>query len=150
MVGGALGAHLGVREDVTEGNGSFVREGHVGIAGVGARSEREGAMVQHLLGEVGGVDMRLDTQVAEHGVGFPAAEELDPGRVGVGTHQCGSATGAKAAGTEELPIDAGRALEGLRAMAEAIGDESGGHFAGLVGVVVVGVERSGRGCVVIT
>ena len=39
------------------------------------RSEGEGAMVQHELGEVGRVG--LDAKVAEHGVRFPALQELN-------------------------------------------------------------------------
>ena len=39
--------------------------------------KRVGAMVKHALGEAAQVRVGLDTEVAEHPVGFPASKELD-------------------------------------------------------------------------
>ena len=49
----------------------------------------EGTTVQHELGKVGGV--RLITEVAEHGVRFPASQELDFVWVLVGAEEGGRA-----------------------------------------------------------
>lgn len=48
-------------------------------------------MVQHLLRKVVGVDVGLDAKVAEHGVGFPSAEEHDDVGVNVGAEEGGGA-----------------------------------------------------------
>lgn len=55
-------------------------------------------MVQHALSDVGVRYMRLDAQVAEHGVRFPAAEEFDDIGVDASTQEGRGATGAKASG----------------------------------------------------
>ena len=43
----------------------------------GARGESEGAVVKHALRESESMRGSLDAQVAEHGVRFPAAKQLD-------------------------------------------------------------------------
>ena len=136
-------------EDVTEGGWCFIRKRHVGPGMVDARSESEGAVVEHQLGEIGGVDMGLDAEVAEHRIGFPAAEELDPGRVNVGAHEGGSAAGTERAGAEQFPVDAGSPLETLGTVSEAVGDDGAGHSAGSAGGIVVGVEWSRGGSTVV-
>ena len=70
-------------------------------------------MVEHLLRVVVSVDGRLDAQVAEHGVGFLSAEELDGVGVHTGTEQGCRAARAERAGTDELGGDASGVLEGL-------------------------------------
>ena len=80
---------------------------------VDARSEREGTVVEHQLGEVGGVDMGLDAEVAEHRIRFPASEELDPGGVNVGAHECCGAARTEGAGAKQCPVDARSPLETL-------------------------------------
>ena len=77
--------------------------------------------------------MGLDAKVAEHRVGFPAAEELDPGWVNVGAHQCRGAARTKGAGAEQSIVDAGGVLQALGTVTEAVGDQSAGHGAGGVG-----------------
>ena len=82
--------------------------------------EGEGAVVEHLVGEVPGMGGGGDAEVAEHGVGAPAAEKLDVVGVYLGAEEGGGATRAEAAGG-----DGGRSesREGL--------DEGGGVAQGV-------------------
>ena len=54
-----------------------------------SRDEGEGAVVEHALGELVGVDGGLDPEVPEHSVRFPAAEEHDGVTIDVGTEEGG-------------------------------------------------------------
>lgn len=67
-----------------------------------------------------GVDGSLDPQVAEHGVGLPAPEELDGIGIDASTEEGGSAAGAKRAGADQFGVDAGRLMEGLGRNAEGL------------------------------
>jgi len=78
-----------VVEDLNEGFRRLERKGHIMVVREGAGGEGVGAMVQHPLGEVVGVDVSLDAEVAEHGVGFPPAEEHDDVGVDVGAKEGG-------------------------------------------------------------
>ena len=72
----------------------------------GLRSAGVATGLEHLLGEVMGVGLRHNTEVTEHGVGFPTSEELDDVGVDVGAEERGGATGTKAASGEEPGSDA--------------------------------------------
>ena len=61
--------------------------------GIGAGGEGKGPIIQHELGIVVGGGLNL--QVAEHGVGFPAAKELDGVFVDPSTEEGGGTTGAE-------------------------------------------------------
>ena len=78
------------------------------------------AVVQHLLGELG--SGHLAAEVAEHGVGLPAAHELDEVGVDASAHEGGSASGAERAGTEEHEGDAGDGLEEFGREPESVRD----------------------------
>jgi len=67
-----------------------------------------------------------DAEVAEHGVGFPPADEFDEVGVDVGTEHGGGATRAEAADGEAIRRDAGGGLDGGSGGAQ--GD--GGHGCG--------------------
>ena len=62
-----------VSEDGSDARRDFLRDRCGGV--VDAGGEGVGAMVEHELGKVLG--RSLDAEVLEHGVGFPAPEELD-------------------------------------------------------------------------
>lgn len=63
-------------------------------------------MVEHQLRKVGGVDVCLDAQVAEHGVGFPASKELDGVLVNPGAEEGSGSAGAEAAGRQKGGVNA--------------------------------------------
>ena len=106
--------------------------------GVGGRCEGESASVEHTLREVVGVGVGGHSEVAEHGVGLPAAEKLDDVRVDAGAKQgCGAAR-AEAPGAEQERIDAGEVLDVDGGMAQGVGDERGRGLSGLAGAVIVG------------
>ncbi len=88
--------------------------------GTFARGEGVVTVVKHLLGEFGSGD--LDAEIAEHGVGLPATDELDVVGVNSGAHEGGSASWAERAGTEELKRDAGGGFEELRGELKGVGD----------------------------
>ena len=79
--------------------------------GAGCGGEGVGAMVEHELGIVVSVGGSLDAKVAEHGVGLPAAQELDGVRVGPGAEEGGGATLSERAGREQFGGDACCLLE---------------------------------------
>jgi len=112
------------------------------------RGEGVGAMVEHLLGEVGTVDVCLDAKIAEHGVRFPPTEELDDIRVDVGAEEGGGTTRAETAGRHESVVNAGGFLEGHSAPFEAVTDPGGGDGFQLATLVVEVVEWSLRRSVV--
>jgi hypothetical protein len=68
---------LVVIDAVSKGTGSLARKGHVGCHDELPRDKGVGAMVQHPLGDVVLVDVRLDAQVPKHGVGFPSTQKFD-------------------------------------------------------------------------
>jgi hypothetical protein len=77
----------------------------------GARREGEAAVLQHELCHVVVVGVSGDSQVLQHGVRFPAPEQLD----GVGIDACAQegcgSTWTEAAGTDEGWVDASAKLE---------------------------------------
>ena len=68
-------------------------------------------MVEHLLGEVGPVDVGLDSQISEHGVGSPSAKEHDGVLVDVGTEECGRSPRTEATGREWLEVYVKKGIE---------------------------------------
>jgi len=68
-------------------------------------------MVEHLLGEVGTMDVCLDAKIAEHGVRFPPTEELDDIRVDVSTEKGGGTTRSETAGRHEPVVNTGGLFE---------------------------------------
>ena len=83
-----------------------------------------GAMVQHLLGVVVGDGSSLDAQVAEHGVGFSAAQELDSIFVDAGAEEGSGPSRAKGAGREKVKGHAGFVLDGLGGVTQGVSDMS--------------------------
>ena len=67
----------------------------------------------------------MDSEVAEHGVRFPAAQEFDGVGVHAGTEQSGGAAGAEAAGTEQSGVNAGLGPECASTCTEGCGDVAG-------------------------
>ena len=105
-----------------------------------------GAVVEHALGELLGVDGGLDLEVPEHGVRFPAAEEHDGIAVDVGTEEGRGPAGAEGAGRHLGMVDAGDGFDGLGGMPKGIGDVGGFDVVPFVVVrmrVVMVVERRG-------
>jgi hypothetical protein len=60
----------------------------------GARGEGEAAVVQHKLGQVVVVGMSGKAEVLQHGIQFPASEQLDDVGVNAGTQEGGGAVRA--------------------------------------------------------
>ena len=111
-----------VVKDLDEGFRRLKGKRHVVVFSEGAGGEGVGAMVEHFLGKVRRVDVSLDAQVAEHGVGFPSSEEHDDVGINVGTEESCSATGAEAAGGHQGRVDPCLALQRSGTPAQAIGD----------------------------
>jgi len=82
----------------------------------------------------------LDTEVTEHGVEFPAAQEFDGVRVNAGTEQSGGTAGAEAAGTEQSRVDACLGPECASARTEGCSDVAGAEV-GPAAVKEVLVDR---------
>ena len=87
--------------------------------------EGVGAVVEHALGELLGVDGSLDPEVPEHGVRFPAAEEHDGVAVDVGAEEgCGPAR-AERAGRHLVGVDAGDVVDVVGGVSEGVGNVFG-------------------------
>ena len=71
------------------------------IISKGLGVEGVGTMVEHLLGIVELQGGSLNAKVAEHGVRFPSAQELDGILVNAGAQESSGATRAKGSGTDE-------------------------------------------------
>ena len=84
-----------------------------------------GAVVEHALGVVMRMDRGLDAEVAEHGVRFPATEELDGVGVNAGAEECGGAAGAERAGANEGGGYPGGGLKRLGRDTEGFSDFGG-------------------------
>ena len=135
---------LHVGEERGDFGWGLVREG---AFSVGRRVEGEGAVVQHLLGVVVGVGGRLDAEVPEHSIRFPAAEEHDGVFVDPGAKKGRGPARAEGLGGEELVVDAGGRSEQSSSMAEAVGNMCRGDVVPAVVVRVrieVSVERAVR------
>ena len=85
---------LGALEGGEEGDRCFNGERLGVFRGAGVWGKRVGPGVEHALREVGVVGVGGHTEVAEHGVGFPAAQELDGFGVDVSTEQGSGSAGA--------------------------------------------------------
>ena len=72
---------------------AIISEG-LGVKGVGT-------MVEHLLGIVELQGGSLNAEVAEHGIGFPSAQELDGVLVNAGAQKSSGAARMKGSGTDE-------------------------------------------------
>ena len=113
----------------------------------GGWNEGVGAMVQHLLGVVVGYRGGLDAKIAKHGVGFPAAKELDGILVDASAKKRSGPTRSKGAGGEKVEGHAGLVLDGLGSVAKGVGDVSRwrGVPRAVVGVrIVIMVDRRVR------
>ena len=113
----------------------------------GGWNEGVGAMVQHLLGVVVGYRGGLDAKIAKHGVGFPAAKELDSILVDASAKERGGPTRAKGAGREKVEGHAGLVLDRLGSVPQGVGDMSRWCFIprAVVGVrIVIVVDRGVR------
>lgn len=120
------------------------REGKAPVMVVGVGSEGVVAGTEHQLGEVRVVGVGGNTEVAEHGIGLPAAEQLDDVGVDVGAQKGCGATRAEAAGTEQARVDAGGGGERRGGVAEGVGDELGTGGVLATSAVPVVVEAGGR------
>ena len=87
-----------------------------------SRDEGEGAVVEHTLGELMGVDGGLDPEVPEHSVRFPAAEEHDGVTINVGAEEGGGTAWSEGPGGEFLVGDPGGGFECFGGVAEAVSD----------------------------
>jgi hypothetical protein len=106
---------------------------------------------EHTLGQVVVVGMSGDAKVPQHGVGFPATEELDDIAVDTSAEQGCGPTRAKAARGEEGGVIACLGLELRGCDAEGCSDVSWVGEAGTGRVpVVVGVDGSVNGCRVVS
>jgi len=120
--------------------------GLVGKALIGefGRVEGVGAMVQHLLRIVVGDGGGLDAEVAEHGIGFPAAKKLDGVTVDSGTEEGGGTAWSKGASTDEGWFDSRGGFNFFGGVTEGVGDEFGLDFIPLLAAtVVMAVDRVG-------
>ena len=118
-----LGGEFDVLENVEEGGRCFDRERELRLFFVGARGEGVAAMVKHALGEVGGDSVGLDAEVAEHGIRFPAAKELDGILVDASAQEGRGSAGAEAAGTQEDWVDTCFVVDKGGSVPEGVGDD---------------------------
>ena len=109
-------------EELDEGSRSLQGNRHVGLRCEGPLGEGVGAMVKHTLGEVLGVNVGLDPEVAEHGVRFPTAKELDGILVNVGAEESSCSPRSETAGGEEEVVNTFEGREVRRAVAETPGN----------------------------
>lgn len=123
-----------------EGRGSLLRDGTQVGRSVGARGESVGSGGEHALSQVGVVGVSGDAKVTQHGVRFPAPEELDHVGVHSSTEQGGGPTGAEAAGAEQSGVDASGVDEGCGGSAKRISHRLGGDVMPEAGGAPVGVD----------
>ena len=107
--------------------GKALPESHREIFGrldvrAGARSKPVVPMVQHVLGISVGDGGGLDAEVAEHGIGLPAAKEADGVGVNVGTEEGGGASWPEGTGGDLIGGDPGLMFDHLGGMAKGVGD----------------------------
>ena len=105
---GLVSVELFVREESSYGWGSLLRSPTV-LVGSGVKCEV--AAVEHSLRVVVGVSGGLDSEVAEHGVGLPSAEELDGVGVDIGAEQGSGPAGSERARANEMRGDTSLFLE---------------------------------------
>lgn len=106
--------------------------------------------MEHASGVVGGVGVGLHTEVAEHGVGSPAAEELDGVLVHPGAEEGSGPTRSEAAGGQVFGIDAGDVADGGGSVTEGVRDPRRVDVSSRLGAGrVIGADRSvGRSTVI--
>ena len=107
---GELVVELLVCEDRSDASGDFARGSIPSF--VDARGEGVGPMVEHELGLVVAVCSCLDSEVAEHGIRLPSAEEGNMVTVDAGAHECGGPTRSEGASTEQVGVDPRDGLQG--------------------------------------
>ena len=111
---------------------------------VGEGSEGVGASGEHGLSEVVGVGESSDSEVAEHGVGLPAADELDGVGVDVGAEERGGASRTEAAGGELVWVDACVRHQLAGGVLQGVGDQPRSGIAALPTAIPEGVDGSCR------
>ena len=124
---------LMVVHEVNDGHRSLLREWEKRCLGEGPGGEGVGAMVEHFLGKVGPEDVGLDAQIAEHGIRFPSAKELDDILVNVRTEERCGPSGTEATGGERLEVYISKGSKASGGVAKSIGDIIGfdvGQFVG--------------------
>ena len=108
-------------EGGAEGRRSLLRQ-RLAVGGVGVGREGEVAVGEHALGKIVVVGVSSDTEVTQHGVRLPAAEELDDVGVNVGAEEGSGSVGAEAASAEELRVDSSGWLQVGGGQAQGPGD----------------------------
>ena len=88
-------------------------------------------MAEHEAGVVRVVRGGGDPEVAEHGIGLPAAQEVDVVGVDASTEEGGGAAGAEAARADPVRINARGILEFGCGVSKSIGDVLGGYVSWL-------------------
>ena len=150
-VGSAAGRRVGRRrlsvvegfsvDGFEKGRGSLLWNGaHVGHS-AGAPGEGVGPRGEHALSQVGVVGMSGNAEVPQHGVRFPAPEELDHVGVHSSAEQGRGPTRAQAAGADQGRGDAGGVGKGGGGLAEGVRHHVGGDVATEASAVEVGVDR---------
>ena len=129
-----------------------LEEGRGSLGGderVGGRVRRQGvaAGLKHVGGELMGVGRGGDSEVAEHGVGLPAAQQLNDVGVDVGAEEHGGAAGTQAASAEQAGVYARACYEVACRVAQGGGDGVGRDMALDVVVVERGEGSFGGGVV---
>ena len=107
--------------------------------GIGAGGKGKGPIIQHELGIV--VGGRLNPQVAEHGVGFPASKELDGIFIYAGAEEGGSTAWSQASRGEEAWVDVVDMVGELGSEANAFRCQFGVSAVPLFTVLVVVPEE---------
>ena len=78
----------------------------LGVVIVGILCIGVGAIVKHALGECMGLSHGLDTEASEHGIRFPAAQELNGVFVNLSAQEGGGTTWMEAASADEGRLNA--------------------------------------------
>ena len=76
------------------------------VSSVDILSVGVGAIVEHALGECMGLCHGLDAKASKHGIGFPAAQELNGIFVNLSTQEGGGTAWTEAASTEKGRLNA--------------------------------------------
>ena len=86
------------------------------------RVERVASVFEHFLGEIAANNMCLDAEVAEHGVGFPATEELDGVTIDVSTEESSRAARTQGPGGHQHRVDASEVADSRCCVTQGVGD----------------------------
>ena len=120
----------------------------VGV-GVGRRGEGVLAVLEHGMRVVGSEVARLGAEVKKDGVGLPVAEGTDGGSVDAREEKGGSSTRAEAVGFDAFRRDVGDVVDGGSCAAKFEGDFAGSDVMWVVGGVVVAIERTVGGGIIL-